>query len=485
MQGNFLAGCETEKLHLSGCIQPHGALVAVNASGQISHVTENIALILPDADQLQPGAELPESISRLVPDSLKLPVYTDMEGINDSVIDLTITQADGTLLLEFLPRVEDERNIRTFAFPSIFNDQVELDCYRADLLQWISQLTGHDRCMYYQFVEQGDGVVVDEVCTESAKGTYLGLRYPASDIPRIARELYIKNPWRMIPDAQAESVNIRGTNEALNLSLADLRSVSPVHQIYMKNMGVVSSVSFPVIRGDDLDALISCHSSDALCVPRRVLLHIAKVVSLFNSLLKEFDIRKRMQQIDEFNNKNEHLRRLVNSNCALEDVWEPLVDELKRNFNCEGVFLCTDEVFLASEKLMQDEALTLIDEWFSQEIGDLVFQAESLREHFDETLLTEIAGVCGVKFRSKALSRGYVRLYLTRSEHIYEVKWGGNPNKPVESHDGVYGISPRQSFSKWVERRLGYCKPWPSMLTLELHRLRSILETSQTFNGES
>ena len=129
--------------------------------------------------------------------------------------------------------------------------------------QWITQLvsqeTGFGRVMYYHFREDGDGEVSAEVCSSKEYGSYLGLRYPASDIPLVARQLYVLNPWRLIPDIQAEAVALLSSEaqQVADLSLTDLRSVSPVHVQYLANMGVRASPSFPLLMNGELVGLIA------------------------------------------------------------------------------------------------------------------------------------------------------------------------------------------------------------------------------------
>lgn len=484
MQSNFMEQCEAEKLHLSGSIQPHGALIVLDLNGKITHYSDNIKDFLADDVALEVGHSLPQHLDEIFQSSGQKKgehTFTDYIGQGGELLSITICLNETAAVIELYPCEDSSERIDVLKLPALFNDQDDLTYWRNQLIKWIAAITKHERTMYYQFMEQGDGLVTDEICTEDAEGTYLDLRFPASDIPQIAREFYVKNPWRMIPDAQKQSVAIKGVESPPDLTYADLRSVSPIHQIYMKNMGVGSSVSFPIVRNGELDALISCHSAHNLLLDRNILVRISGTIGHFSSLLKEFDIRQRMAVINEFNHKNAGIRAIATSEAPLDVVLESLSQELLSNLSVDGVTFCTDELICSYGETLNKDALELIDSWFINLQSELIFQTDHLSGFFAESPLTEVAGVCGLKFRS---SGSLVRVYLTRGEHIYEVKWGGNPNKPTETHDGQYGISPRQSFSKWVERRLGYCKPWPSMMKLELHRLRAILESCPIFIGK-
>lgn len=486
MSMNLISECEKEQLHLSGQIQPFGALLIVDAQRIICHASENIEQYLGYSVDSLLGQSLPEELDLLLQGHMPVPeqpVYQQLQGKNH-FLDIVLSQHNDQTSLSFTVAQQDYTLPQVPSLPALINDQAELDHYRKTLLQWIAETTGHHRCMYYQFLDDGDGCVIAEVCNNQAEGTYLDLRFPASDIPQIARSLYVKNPWRQIPDAQAEAVAIRGQAERADLSYTDLRSVSPVHQIYMSNMGVQSSISFPIIRNGELDALISCHSSEPLLLTNAVLLQIAKVLELYNTALKDYDIRERLKVIDEFNYKTENLRTILHRKYALEAHWDHLAQELMHNFSADGIILCRPSDTLVRGNYPNIDVIDHIDTLFRSNPENLIWHTDRLQQEISDLPLTSIAGVAGVKFRVKGQINQVLTLYLLREEYIHEVQWGGNPDKPTEFHDGSYGIAPRMSFSKWVEKRIGHSKPWPGSIRLELLRLRNLLEQAEIFSPE-
>src|ERR1700722_4700456 len=124
-----------------------------------------------------------------------------------------------------------------------------LDAFHRDAARQVRALTGFDRIMIYRFAESGDGEVITEVASPNME-SYLGLHYPASDIPAQARMLYLRNSFRIIADVSSETVPLVSygakTAEPIDLSLAVTRAVSPVHIEYLRNMGVGASVSVSV-----------------------------------------------------------------------------------------------------------------------------------------------------------------------------------------------------------------------------------------------
>ncbi|MCP4595488.1 GAF domain-containing protein [Neptuniibacter sp.] len=485
---SFIEQCEQEQLHLSGLIQPHGALIIVNSSGEVTHLSDNYDAFNLFADEVRVGQLLPPEIHALldlIPKETGKHHPSQIAAECGDVFYVVLSRTDEAFALEFYPGLEPSTDsLPQFDLPSTFNDLEELGYYREQLLSWIQKLTGHERVMYYQFMDNGDGLVTSEVCSDSSLGTYLDLRFPASDVPQIARDLYVKNLWREIPDAQAKPVSLLGKGGRPDLSYVDLRSVSPVHQIYMKNMGVGSTVSFPVIKNEKLDALISCHSSSPKSIPRENLYEVSAMISRFNFLLRELDTRKRLELIDEFNFKTQRLRNLLDTTSSMEESWDLLAGIIKSEFEVDTVVLCSDQFTYIYGNELNHEFISSLDDWFIHNSDELVFYTDNISGEISNLPLSEVAGFTALRFRSGGNNSQLIRLYLTRCEFLYEVQWGGNPNKPVENHEGNIKISPRQSFAKWIEKRMGYCRPWSSHTNLELHRLRGLLESSKMFEAD-
>jgi chemotaxis family two-component system sensor kinase Cph1 len=126
----------------------------------------------------------------------------------------------------------------------------------------VKNIIQYDRVMICRFADDGHGEVVAEAKNKKLQ-SWLGLHYPASDIPKQARELYKKNLIRLIGDVNVPTSRIiaeDGITEPLDLTCASLRAVSPIHIQYLKNMGVASSFSISLIYKNELWGLIACHN---------------------------------------------------------------------------------------------------------------------------------------------------------------------------------------------------------------------------------
>jgi light-regulated signal transduction histidine kinase (bacteriophytochrome) len=171
------------------------------------------------------------------------------------------------------------------------------------LTEQIKVLTGFNRVLLYRFDEAGHGTVLCEQ-TDNTLPSYLDLRFPASDIPQQARALYIEKTVRIIPDASYVPSPLHGLNgrpiHLLDLSLSILRSVSPVHLEYMRNMGTMSSMSVSIVCEGKLWGLISGHHAQLRRVPYLVRSACDLLTPLVATQLNSIASSASLHQMDHF-----------------------------------------------------------------------------------------------------------------------------------------------------------------------------------------
>lgn len=479
--GDFIEQCEQEPLHLSGAIQPHGALLVCDRKHQVTHVSENIEAWLNKSAQSLLGSSLPTELVPVIfnlgeaPGSRLTRFHAPIDNAGASMI--ATRAADDTAVIELIPSESShpkQHYPRVHRFTG-FQTLEALEQAREQLVSHIRRESGFARVMYYQFRHDGTGEVKAEATSTDAIGSYLGLRFPASDIPRIARKLYIQAPWRSIPDTAGASIRVLSREQAPpDLSFADLRSVSPVHQSYMANMGVGSSISVPLVIAGKLKALISCHST----TPRRLafpeLEALAEQVNSFALSAKEFRTRQRMSLLNYLDNRLQQWHSAIADAGDLASAWDELGEWLLAEFDAHGVLLDTGRQRLAAGLVPENDAMAAIEQW-SLSSGDdsAVSISDHLANDCPDLPLTEIAGALAVNV---AVSRrSSISCLLFRAEEIYEVPWGGRPDKPVENLNSPHPIAPRQSFERWVETRVGYAREWPDNTRVKLFKLREFL----------
>ena len=278
-----LNDCDREPIHIPGTIQPFGVLIALDEEMKVTQISDNVidhlslgvdeTLDRPLSEIVEPaGAEEVRSV-------LREQRWQDANPLSISAggkrFDGIVHQHEGAAILELEPNPEtpEERSIHHPFRAALLRMQraSTLSELAAIITQEMRRTTGFERVMFYRFHEDGSGSV-DAEARDAAHEPYLGLRYPASDIPAQARRLYLQNWLRLIFDADQKPARIvpalrPDTGAPLDLSFSVLRSVSPIHIEYMKNMGVRASMSISLIVQNQLWGLISCLNHTG---PRRV-----------------------------------------------------------------------------------------------------------------------------------------------------------------------------------------------------------------------
>lgn len=252
-----------------------------------------------------------------------------------------------------------------------------------------------------------------------------------------------------------------------DLTYSDLRSASPVHCVYMGNMGVRASLSLPVMVDGELRALIVAHHSQARNLPLQTLEQLSAKVRAHTLAYSSYSSRRSIRLMDGLNSRFAPLLDALRRHGELEPAWLEYAPKLLAEFGADGAVLCHADKAIAVGHSIEPDALAVLDDWFIRQENEFVWMCDSLCRRLPEYPLSATAGVLAIRTRTLQ-GQPNLRLYMTRQEHIYEVAWGGNPNKPREVNN-LLGVAPRRSFEKWVEKRLGYSRPW-----LHEHRLLAL-----------
>ncbi|KYF85532.1 hypothetical protein BE17_52010 [Sorangium cellulosum] len=458
-----------EPIHIPGRIQPHGALLALSPGDLvIRHVSRNVGALLgggPEGlvgrsllDVVAPaaGGDL-ESILRSPDPAAMNPLKVSPRmGGAAAWFDAIAHRAGERLIVELEPagtpgdtsfssvyRVIHTAIERIQSAGGLF-DACEVTA------EEIRRLTGYDRVMIYRFDSDWNGEVIAEA-READIEPYLGLRYPASDIPPQARELYLRNWLRIIPDVGYQPSDIVPQPEApIDLSFSVLRSVSPMHIQYLKNMGVGASMSVSLIREGVLWGLIACHHRAA----RQLSFEIRQGCELCGRFLS---IQLAAKEKLEDRGRKLELKALSDEVVATvsgrEDLMVGLAESagaLMQLADASGVALFHGDTVSPLGLSPAPEELRSLHAWLRRNVADdPVFHTESLARI--EPALASIKDVAsGVLCISIPEPDPWYVVWL-RPEVIQTVNWGGNPEKPVESSAEGAVLGPRRSFALWKQ----------------------------------
>lgn len=272
-----LDACSAEPIHIPGGVQPHGAVAVLDVErGRILQVSENLSTILGTAsvsrsmDDIDPSGVLRVELQAWLASEEVLFLRT--MSLSARPLQVTAHRGAQGVIVEFEAPPSSEAETLEAIYPRLrrFMDQVEeakdLTGVAQAAVRKVRALTGFNRVLLYGFDADGVGTVLAED-GDGVLPSYLDLRFPASDIPAQARRLYTQNRLRLIPDANYVPSPITPAlspvdDQPLNLSPAALRSVSPIHLQYMRNMGTLSSMSISILVDGALWGLISGHSAE-------------------------------------------------------------------------------------------------------------------------------------------------------------------------------------------------------------------------------
>jgi chemotaxis family two-component system sensor kinase Cph1 len=478
------SNCDRELVQFPGAIQPHGAMLVLEEPG---YVVTQASVNCRELVGKPPGEVVGRSISELFGENAaKLldqlhrmpldhaPVHVVREFFAGSTNDVNIFahRADDSLILE-LEAVSREPSLsHSTLYSHVRATMARLQATRGLqaflnlAVEQIRGFTGYDRVMAYKFDEDGSGHVIAEAKRDDLE-PYLGLHYPATDIPAPARRMFSLSWLRHLPNVDYVPVpvvpeNSPATGRPVDMSYAILRSVSVMYSDYLKNMGVKSTMVMPLMKEGTLWGLISAmHHSAPRHVPyearmaAEVLAHMLSLLTAAKEDADGADNRQRMKAVGD---------ELVEALCRESDLNKSLGSRdrgpnLLSMIPAQGAAVVwRGNVSLMGVTPSQSEVEALVT-WLLK-ANQAVFATDRLPE------LYEPAG----KFKSQAsgvlsarLSSHHADFLLWfRPEHIEIVNWAGDPKKPmkVSETDGEIRLSPRTSFALWKESVTGRSQAW-------------------------
>ncbi|MCE0503856.1 GAF domain-containing protein [Roseivivax sp. GX 12232] len=484
-----LSTCDREEIHLLGRVQSYGALIAVSSDWIVQHASENLARVLgPEAEAAlgRPFAEvISEAAQRQIRDKLRqqgggqgtLRLFGMALGA--ARFDLSVHQSGRHLVLEFEPagaRSESDALSETYPLLDRVRQAQDFETMCAEGARAIQALCGFDSVMVYRFEPDRSGRVV----AESQRGngpSYLGLRFPASDIPSQARALYTKSLLRLIADVSdpgAAIVPPRAPEGApLDLSLAVTRAVSPVHIQYLKNMGVKASMSVSILKDGELWGLFACHNRSPRFVPFETRTAIELFAHLFAYELVRLEEAERRRARDEVQALQSKLLLRMTEGHGLAESLRALSEELAAAIPHDGAVLVTEGKATFWGSTPPEEAVGEITRYLNTAAASRVYASDRLGDDLPAAAdyARDCAGVLAIPISRSP--RDY--LMLCRRELKSTVHWAGNPEKPAEPGPTGLQINPRRSFEVWKETVEGQSAPWSAEDHQNAEDLRTLL----------
>jgi light-regulated signal transduction histidine kinase (bacteriophytochrome) len=468
-----LTACDVEPITRLERIQSFGFLLAMSRTWVVDRVSANSEGML----GVKPAAALGTTLDSFAdPESLH-EIRNRMTGLSATggverlygvslisgraPFDLAIHEAGELWVLEGEPAGLDSRTDAASLVRKMvaqLNTQTSLDAFHQDAARQVRSLTGFDRVMVYRFLPDGAGEVIAEV-VKRGNESFLGLHYPASDIPAQARALYLRNSFRIIADVCSTTIPLQSrgdaTAEPLDLSLAITRAVSTVHIEYLRNMGVAASLSISIVVEGKLWGLIACHH-DTAKLPTFVTRTAAELFGQMYSMTLESRLRLIADQLDRNGRQAvARMMKLIAANQALltDTSWLQVV--MREIIQCDGVATVINGAVStcgAAPAAIEIESMTKFlnalspgEVFVSDNLGSLRPQFPPVSEMAAGALCIPISLAAG----------DYIMLF--RREQLRDIKWAGEPGKAMAIGD-YQRISPRKSFAAFCESVRGHSR---------------------------
>jgi len=470
-----LSNCEREQIQFAASIQPHGALLVIRETDRmIVQASQNAATFLNVRGDIigRSIADLPGDLAaRIEPhlsDSLSRIPRAVRCGIGQPAVDfdgLVHRPPDGSLVVELEragPTVDFSRHVERAVKTILAASSLRALC--DETAKIFRDLTGYDRVMVYRFDDQGHGEVFSER-RQSKLEPYLGNRYPASDIPQIARRLYERNRVRVLTDVGYTPVPLIPslspiTGQDLDMSLCFLRSMSPIHIQYLQNMGVAATLVVSLMVGGKLWGLIACHhyvarfthfEMRAVCelLAEAIGTRIAALES-FVQAQAELSVRRLEQRMIEA------ISRDGDWKLALFDGTQSLLQHV----GATGAALLFEGQVHTVGDVPGTQELREIGAWLDTRRRQLGAVIETAALSVEEPRFLPIKSVASGVLSTAVSSSPGEHLVWFRPERIRTLTWGGDPLKPVIIGNNPSELSPRRSFAQWHQLVENTSEPW-------------------------
>lgn len=454
-------------------VQPHGALLVIDLDTfTIIEVSSNVFEILAiTADNLLGasieslvGADAAASFRRLLDADGTVANPTAVQ-VNERAFDAIVHRSGSAGIVEFEPWLAASRSA---ASASVYGAFHRLASATNSTMLWenavreFRTITGFDRVMIYQFSADGHGQVVAD---EHADGmeSYLGMRYPASDIPDQTRELYRTLLSRTIVGLEqpaASMIALPGASPATDLSHAGLRTASPHHRQFMQALGQASTLSFSLIHNGELVGIITCaHRTPrwASYALRQGLEILANQLALHVSSMNAIESLSRLVQVRSTR------AALLAQAQASDDIAQSLVGgrlTLLDLISADAAAVSLGGVTTSMGAVPSYLELSAVVNYLCAAGNTTVVVTDDLARTHPQLarIMPGIAGVVVVPLGGSGLSDGNYLAWFRR-EVVQSVRWLGDQAASTR----LAAELPPGSVSSWSELISGNSLPWEGL----------------------
>ncbi|WP_346296552.1 GAF domain-containing protein [Rhodopseudomonas sp. P1] len=500
-----LTSCDREPIHIPGSIQPRGCLLACDSQAvRITRISENAGTILgretPRVGELladyfgeTEAHTLRNALAQASDPKRPALIFGWHDGGTGRTFDVSLHHHDGTSIIEFEPAAADQADNPLRLTRQIIARTKELkslDEMAARVPRYLQAMLGYHRVMMYRFAADGSGKVIGEA-KRSDLESFLGQHFPASDIPQQARLLYLKNAIRVISDSRGDSSRIvperDASGAALDLSFAHLRSVSPIHLEYLRNMGVSASMSLSIIIDGTLWGLIACHHYEPRVVPMAQRVAAEMFADFFSLHFTAVHHQRRFQSSLRTRRTLDALTSQMSFDASVDDFLRANLPRIADLIPSDGVGLWMNGVWTAHGSTPPANALPSIMYLLTGRAGNEIVATHALADRI--AAATDYAGAAAGMLAIPLSQTAGDYLLFFRKEQVQTLNWAGDPNKTYDTGPLGDRLTPRKSFSIWKEQVEGQSIPWSAddrdtAATIQVGLREVLLRQSEILSAE-
>ncbi len=471
-----LTNCDREPIHLLGHVQSFACLIAVTSDWLITRASQNTKDFL----GLEPagifGRSLTEFFSEQAIHDLRsrMQLMWDEDAVerafdvallpdSDEKFDVAIHRSGAEIVMECqksdLNRNTDQGSVVRPIIGRLKNENsVDAVCQQAS--RFVRSLTGFDRVMVYKFRPDDSGEVIAET-TRAGLDPFLGLRYPASDIPKQARALYKRNLLRIISDVDDKvSPILQQSNNAgpLDLSLSASRAVSPIHLEYLRNMGVKASMSISIVIRGKLWGMFACHHYEPRILNYGIRSAAELFAQMFSFVLERIENDIEREEAVRARILHDQLMSQLAEGQSLAQNFEVISDAMRALIKSDGAALWVDGEFLNIGHTPSKDQFTGLARHLNVHPSSQIIATNCIADDYPDAIQFQDKAAGMLVLPVSRTPRDYIVFF--RRELVQEVRWAGNPEKPVDVGPNGVRLTPRGSFAAWKEIVSGQSADW-------------------------
>ncbi|MCL7999943.1 GAF domain-containing protein [Brucella sp. 21LCYQ03] len=382
-----------------------------------------------------------------------------------TLFDAIVHSHNGNIIVEFEPAPDRGQTARqaldlTRSVIHRLGLEESVDRAATAAARLVRAMLGYDRVMVYRFLHNGAGRVIAEA-KSSALSSFMGQHFPASDIPVQARRLYVNNTIRMISDTASSPVDLKPAllpdQEPVDMSFAQLRSVSPIHCQYLNNMGVSASLSISVIVDGELWGLIACHHDTPKVTPLPLRIGAELFGQYFSLHIAACERRATLQATADTRSKLDTIVSRLGVNSSMREDLISQLPEFAKLVSSHGAALwMNDQWFQTGDTLDEKTTRDLLSN-IKQQAPAEIWSTSEIKAYLPD-FHGSVAGMIAIPL---SVTFGEY-LILFRNEEAHQVEWAGEPVKTVLKTPFGERLTPRGSFDTWREDVKGRSTPWTS-----------------------